>query len=244
MTLRIIGSSSQGNCYLLDGAQEALIIECGCPFIEVKRALQFNLGKVVGAVVTHQHNDHAKYVPEVLGAGIRVFAVDDVFQSKKCTNNPFAVPIEHGKGYKVGGFRLQPFSVHHDVPCVGWIIQHEELGKLLFLTDTAAMGHRIAGLTHIMIEANYADDITTENVEKGYIPAVMRNRLFGSHLEIETTKRILKRQDLSKVETITLIHLSSGNSDEQRFVREVEELTGIPTRAADKGMQIPLLTAS
>lgn len=37
MVLKVLGSSSQGNCYILENRDEALIIEAGVRFIEVKR---------------------------------------------------------------------------------------------------------------------------------------------------------------------------------------------------------------
>ena len=42
-------------------------------------------------------------------------------------------------------------------------------------------------------------------------------------------KELLKANDLSKVQQIWLLHLSDGNSDEKRFKREIQELTGKPT---------------
>ena len=42
MKLRILGSSSSGNCYLLEDESECLVIEAGLPFKEVKKALDFN----------------------------------------------------------------------------------------------------------------------------------------------------------------------------------------------------------
>lgn len=240
MELRIIGSSSSGNCYVLETDKEALIIECGCPMRDVKRAIEWHVGKIVGAVVTHRHNDHSGYVREVLAAGILVLALEDVFTAKGIKNNPFVRNIEPNKGYKVGGFLIQPFAVHHDVPCVGYIIQHEDMGKLLFVTDTATMGYRVNGLNHIMIEANYADDIVDSNIANGRVSAAMRSRLFGSHMELGTTKLVLERQNLSEVENIILIHLSSGNSNEKRFRNEITELTGIATYVANKDMTINL----
>lgn len=240
MKLRVIGSNSSGNCYVLDGETEALVIECGCPLKDIKQAIDWKVEKIVGTCVTHRHSDHSKYVHEILWAGIRVLALRDVFEEKNVTSHPFAIEIKPNKGYKVGGFKIQPFYVHHDVPCVGYIIQHSELGKLLFVTDTAAMGYKIDGLTNIMIEANYADDIVDSNIENGNLSVAMRNRLFGSHLSIDTAKRVLERQNLSQVENIILTHLSNGNSNEKRFIREVVELTGKPVYAANKGLAINL----
>ena len=37
MKLRVLGSGSSGNCYILENEAEALIIEAGVPFMEVKK---------------------------------------------------------------------------------------------------------------------------------------------------------------------------------------------------------------
>ena len=55
-------------------------------------------------------------------------------------------------------------------------------------------------------------------------------------METEAQKRLademLKANDLSKVEEIHLLHLSSANSDAEGFKRQVQSLTGIPTYIA------------
>lgn len=55
MKLKVLGSSSKGNCYLLESDKEVLIIELGISFKEIKKALNFDISKVVGALVTHEH---------------------------------------------------------------------------------------------------------------------------------------------------------------------------------------------
>jgi len=55
MKLEVLGSSSLGNCYILSDDNEALLIECGVSFNEVKKALNFNVKKIVGCVVSHSH---------------------------------------------------------------------------------------------------------------------------------------------------------------------------------------------
>lgn len=55
MLMSCAASGSGGNCYILQNSQEALIIECGCKLIDCKKALDFNVSKIVGAIVTHEH---------------------------------------------------------------------------------------------------------------------------------------------------------------------------------------------
>lgn len=57
MMLNVINTGSIGNGYVLHNDTEALIIECGCSFMEVKKVLNFNIKKIVGAIISHRHLD-------------------------------------------------------------------------------------------------------------------------------------------------------------------------------------------
>ena len=83
-----------------------------------------------------------------------------------------------------------------------------------------------------MVECNYAMDILEDNVRRGLVPEVLRRRLLTSHFSLENVKEFLKANDLSKVQEIHLFHLSDGNSDADRFKREIMELTGKPVYIA------------
>lgn len=240
MRLNVLGSDSNGNCYVLQNDKEALIIEAGVRFSEVKKALKWQLSKVVGAVITHEHNDHAKYVRDFVSNGITVLALPSVFRAKGIDSLSFRKEIEPMHGYIVGGFKVFAMPVCHDVPCVGFIIEHEDMGRMLFVTDTMMLEYRVPGLNHILLEANYAEDILDTKIEAGSVPLSMKPRLIHSHMEIETTKGILRANDLSGVNEIVLIHLSNGNSDERRFVREVQETSGKPVYAAVAGLELNL----
>lgn len=240
MRLNVLGSDSNGNCYVLQNDKEVLIIEAGVRFSEVKKALKWQLSKVVGAVITHEHNDHAKYVRDFVSNGITVLALPSVFKAKGIDSLSFRKEIEPMHGYIVGGFKVFAMPVCHDVPCVGFIIEHEDMGRMLFVTDTMMLEYRVPGLNHILLEANYSEDILDTKIEAGSVPLSMKPRLIHSHMEIETTKGILRANDLSGVNEIVLIHLSNGNSDERRFVREVQETSGKPVYAAVAGLELNL----
>jgi metal-dependent hydrolase (beta-lactamase superfamily II) len=53
--LKVINSSSKGNSYILESDNEALLIEAGCRFADVKKMLNFNISKIKGLVVSHEH---------------------------------------------------------------------------------------------------------------------------------------------------------------------------------------------
>lgn len=240
MVLKCLGSDSSGNCYLLEASDGVLIIEAGIPAIEIKKALRFQLKQVIGCIISHQHKDHSRCLKDILSYGIKVMALPEVFDSANLRNRVFCKEILPMHGYKVGCFKLFCLSVAHDVPCLGFVIEHKEMGRLLFITDTMMLEYRLPNLNHIMLEANYADDILLQNIESGIVPHSMKDRLLHSHMEIETTKGILMANDLSDVSEIILIHLSGNNSDAGRFRKEIQAVSGKPTYIARAGLEIDL----
>lgn len=239
MKLKVLGSNSLGNCYILENKDEALIIEAGIKLVNVKKALNYNISKIVGCLVSHEHNDHAGFYTEYLKIGFPVLSPEAVRKSKGFSvMPPFAKVVQPGRGYKVGNFKIIPFGVQHDVPAFGYQVDHPDMGRLVFLTDTFYCEYTFDNVNHWLIEANYADDILDKNIADGRIPPSMRLRLLKSHMEIKTTKGLLSANDLSQTQNIVLIHLSDGNSDEKRFVDEVVKLTGKPVVAANKGVVI------
>lgn len=234
----MIGSSSKGNGYVLNGASEALCIEAGTKLIETKKVLGFDLQKVRGCIVTHQHNDHSRYAKEYADAGIRVLALADVLEAKGITRNGMAIKL--GNAYKLGGFVVTPFAVQHDVPCVGYLIKHSECGKVVFITDTYACNYRFNGVNNYLLEANYSDEILEANIEAGRVSGGMRDRLLTSHFELNNSIRFLLTSDRTALQKVVLIHLSNGNSNEARFVQKVREAIGKPVYAAKSGMVLQL----
>ena len=74
MELTVLGSSSEGNAYVLQNAGEALLLEAGIPFKKVLAALSNNVKKIVGCLITHEHGDHAGRINEVLNYVVPVYA--------------------------------------------------------------------------------------------------------------------------------------------------------------------------
>ena len=112
--------------------------------------------------------------------------------------------------YTVGTFNFITLEMKHDVPCVGFLIHSKETGeRLLLATDTYLIKYAPKDLDYIMIEANYDVRLVEDDA--------LKNRLFKSHMGIDTTITYLKSIDLSKVKQIYLMHLSSRHSNEEDF---------------------------
>lgn len=238
MTLRIVGSGSSGNCYILENDSEALIIELGVRFDDVKKALKYNLSKVVGCLISHEHGDHARYISAATTLGLNVYATHGTIDATGIKNHRL-IAIEEMVSIAIGNFKVLPFSVKHDAAQpVGFIIQHEETGNVLFITDTWYVPHRFENIHNVLIEANYCTSIINEKLKTN--KKFLRDRVIQSHMSIDTCIGLLKANDISKVNNIILIHLSDSNSNEAQFKEKVSNATGKNVSIANKGMNIQL----
>ncbi|MCA0397306.1 MAG: MBL fold metallo-hydrolase [Bacteroidetes bacterium] len=238
MQLKVIGSNSHGNGYLLDNGEEALLIECGVNFSRIQKAVDFDISRIAGCLVSHCHGDHAKYAAQVAKSGIKVFSSAGTFGAIGMQVG-YNV-IKEGDPFSVGGFRVMPFKIVHDVPePLCFMIKHADCGVVVFLTDTVYSAYRFEGVDHYLIEANYALDIIDQRIADGKLQKFLRDRILNSHMSIDTCIDFLRANDLSSVKNIVLIHLSDGNSDAARFKTQVARATGKPVFVADAGMSIP-----
>ena len=236
MILRVLGSGSSGNCYLLDDGKQILIIEAGIPFAEVKEAIDYQTSRIVGVLSSHEHGDHRKFIDDYKMAGI------DVVKGNQIENINDKNLLITDLPCMFGNFFVGCFEVPHDVACYGYCIEHKDMGRLVFVTDAKYVKYTFSGVNQIMVEANYAQDILDENVSSGEIPESLRNRVMKSHMSFETAKGMVKANGNPELKNVIMCHLSSRNSDKERFKREMQEVAGpyCNVHVATKGLEIPL----
>lgn len=238
MKIQVIGSGSSGNCFRIDDGQTALLLECGLPIRKIKEGCRYDFSGIAGCLVTHEHGDHAKAVNDLMKTGIDVWMTEGTARmagaltyrlrlwsrlNKDQTGNPF-----YGTE-QIGTFAVRPFAIHHDAAePVGYLIKSRATSeKLLFVTDTQYIDYHFSSLTHVMVEANFSNEVLA-NPDN----APRRHRLRRSHMSIENCIKLLKANDLKSCREIWLIHLSSSNGDAEGFKQQVQEATGCATYIA------------
>ena len=241
MRLKVLGSGSKGNCYLLQSKNETLILECGIPYKNILKGLDFSLGNIVGCLVTHEHKDHSKAMRDILKAGIDVYtslgtarAIADEWYIETYHRLKF---IKSEVTIKIGEFIVLPFEAQHDAAePLGFLIYHKDMGNLLFITDSYYCKYKFKDLYHILIECNYSNEILKEKE----LPRGLKERIVKSHFELNNVKDFLSSTDMKNVRNIMLIHLSDSNSNAAQFKEQIERHTGKPTYIADSGLEIEL----
>jgi phosphoribosyl 1,2-cyclic phosphodiesterase len=240
MKLKVLGSSSHGNCYILENDSEALILEAGVKFAEVQRALNFNIGKIVGCLITHEHKDHAGHIL-TFPRFVDVFCSKGTAESAEIGEKSKTHIVSANKPFTAGKFKIIPFAAKHDAAePLGFFIKHPETGNVLFATDTYYLPCTFAGLNNVLIECNYRLDLLESNIAAGLIPTAMRNRIVQSHFSYEHCLQALQANDLRAVNNIILIHLSNGNSHAQEFKEGIRKATGKSVHIAEPGLELLL----
>lgn len=224
--IKTLATGSKGNCYHITDGSTPLLLECGISFKQIQQGVNFETSSLGGVLVTHEHKDHCKGVESVLNRGLDVYMSKGTQEALQLQHHRI-VTVKSKKQFRVGTWTILPFDVQHDVnEPLGFLLQSDNGGKLLFATDTYYIKYKFSGLTHLMVECNYDQQTLDDNVESGRIHPAMRKRVMRSHFSLENLLEFFKANDLSKVEEIHLLHLSDGNSNVERIFKAVARATG------------------
>lgn len=221
MKLICIGSSSKGNAYALEAADEILFLEAGCPIKDVKKAIGWKIGNVVGCLVSHQHGDHIGKIRDYCNLGLPIYTNDETAEFIETVYGERVLSVPEFQRFHLGGFTVQPFYLpHNDVPNFGYLIEHDEMGKLLFMTDMEYCRYDFAalGINHILVESNYDMELVDKSIPN------YTHKLLG-HCSIQTACGIIRANRTPELRTVTLCHLGAF-SDEDDFKRKAKEAAG------------------
>jgi len=221
MKLIVSGTGSSGNTYLLTNGQETLVLDAGCKFMEVKKALDFNIKGIQAVLATHKHLDHDAYSHEYEAYGIPVWRPYEMESLRRDA--------------QFGGFRVQSFQLIHSVPTVGYLIGHKDLGRMIYVTDTSYIPYRFHNLNTILIEANWGKEYVHKDEPK-YMHTLQH------HMSIETCVEAIKANMSSELSHIILCHLSDNNSNQSAFRSAVQAVApaGCTVDIATKGLTVDL----
>lgn len=240
MKLKVLGSGSSGNSYtLIADNGEILAIEAGCKFMDFKKMIDWRISDVAGCIVSHEHGDHARYIKDFMQSGIPVYTAFETQTALEVITGERTTAISPNKSCQIGSFTVVPFNVPHDteIECYGYLIKHEEMGKLLFLTDLEYCKYDFSNqmVNHILFEANY-DMQFVNRYEPNY-----EHRLRG-HMSLDTALKFISTNDNPALRNVVLIHLSDKSGDPALFKQRTEETVkyGANVYIAEKGLEVDM----
>jgi len=235
MEIEVLGTGSSGNCYKVKIGRATLLLECGLPYKTIQKKLNFKVSEIDACLITHEHQDHAKAVKELMRAGVDCYMTKGTAEALKVNGHRlhnFYKSPERSWQYNFKLLKdliILPFEAVHDVaePVSYFIKTRDDKESIVFVTDTAYLKYKIPECDCLMIECNYVKSRLDENVRLGNINTNLRNRIVKNHLSLESLVEALRAASLDRCRKIYLLHLSDGNSDEKLIKRTIQERTGV-----------------
>lgn len=229
MQIEVLGSSSAGNAYLVSDGQTSILLDAGIPYKELQKKSNFKINEVTACFISHEHGDHSKAVKDLLDAAVDVYALPDTLSALKVSNHHRAKVVEIG-GMHINTMIVLPILMHHDCPCVGYMVYSTNTNeRLFFVTDTYKITVNPQSVDYLILEINYQKEIVNRLVNDGVMEASIRARLLFSHYELSKALKWLKRIDKSRLKRIYVAHLSNGHSNAEYIKQAVIAETGVPT---------------
>ena len=241
LKINSFGSGSAGNCYLIDDGNSQLLIEAGVSFKKVQQAMRFDFSRIGGCLISHEHRDHCKYVPQLIDStSIEFYSTEGTFKAMSDDNKLHIMAndyyrfsfLKYKETKKIGSWFVTPFETEHDAkePC-GFLIDNISGDRLVFITDSYYVKYKFPNVTHMMIEANYSKDVIDEKMTHGF-DVKRKTRLLESHFDFNQTKEFINANKSTRLQEIWLLHLSDSNSIEKQFKEETQQLVGVPVYIA------------
>lgn len=223
--IKILATGSKGNCYVIEDGDSRIMIDPGISIKEIRKKCNFNLSGLDMCLVSHEHKDHCKAAKDLMRIGVPLALSAGTLKHFE-PNGSLYIILQDGVVWERCGWKILPFAVEHDAEePLGFLIESPSGRKICYATDTYFIRYQFKGVTHWMIEANYSEELLQANES---LPEDTKSRIRTSHFEINNLADFFRHQDLSKTESIRLIHLSDDNSDEQEFIKTIQKVTGKP----------------
>lgn len=218
MNYNIIGSSSRGNCIIVE---DILILDVGVSYSKIKKYLN----KVKLIFISHTHKDHLlpstiKHISFNYPNIKYVCGSEEVVKKLvECNVNKKNIYIlKNGIKYDLGLIKVRLIDLYHDVENYG--LKWELNGKKgIYIVDTERIDHIVAQDYDLyLIENNYQEKVLQEHINKA-IEENDENKLFylqrvpHTHLSNEQANSFLI-ENMGKNSKYEYIHKSSYNYKE------------------------------
>ncbi len=229
LSARNLGSGSSGNALLVEANGRALLVDCGIG----KRQLAAGLAAagrttatLSAVLVTHEHGDHIRSLPDLARAGVTTLATARTLAAIEADAGAVEVAVP-GSPLTADGFEITALAVSHDAaePC-GYTIAAAGR-RITVLTDLGtpdeALCEAIGASDLVVLEANH-DELM---LRAGPYPSHLKRRVLSAtgHLSNADCARLLvgALRGGSRRPTVWLAHLSQTNNRPQVAERAVSD---------------------
>lgn len=228
-----LGSGSSGNCSYIGTTQSGVLIDAGVDpqnvFDELRRN-GISRDAVKGVVLTHDHQDHVRYVYKIVrdyNKQARIYCTMRLMNGMLRRHNisrrvkDYQVPIWLETPFKLCGMEFTAFETSHDgTDNMGFSI-HMGNQNFVVATDMGVITPRaeyyMEQAHYLMIESNY--DRTM--LDTGRYPEFLKARVRGpkGHLDNEVAAQFVAQHYHAGLKWLFLCHLSNDNNTPEQALR-------------------------
>ena len=129
----------------------------------------------------------------------------------------------------MGGFTVKPFDLttidgrwtHTDAngeacPIYGFLIIHNEMGRMLYITDTNLVKWKFKDINYILLGVNYDKELISGDDAK-------KNHVVRGHMNIDTACEFVKANASDQLQNVIMCHLSAENADAGKFIEKMQK---------------------
>lgn len=243
MRLHVLASGSKGNATIVENAVtgEGILIDCGIckrDFLSRCDEADFDLRRLRGVLITHEHTDHTKGLGVVYRAlaKLEVYPTIHVSDAVRGASRDIGELLEEGlcdaRAFAAGdeldlaGFAIHAFATSHDaVRSFGFRIECDG-DAIGYMTDTGVVtpqAHEaLGGCRLLAIEANHDRTMLAE----GPYPYPLKRRIASErgHLSNDQAAEELVSLLHDGLTAVVAMHVSENNNDYELPATTLREL--------------------
>lgn len=262
VNFRILGSSSSGNCALLQTAHTKVLLDAGFSAKRIGEMLEA-AGESIDAIdavfLTHEHSDHAQGLRGLAKrADLPVFAnrdTADAVQAKYCRKRVNWQHFQTGTVFTYRDLKVRSFRLPHDAyDPVGFTFAWGEdgdlftpPGSLAWITDLGYVpthvSEHIRQVETLVIEANYDEALLDRDERR---PWSIKQRIRGRHGHLSNSAAFEALEAIlpgSRLQKVYLGHLSKDCNSVSLVREKFAPLHGgISIEVVDPEIGTPLAT--
>lgn len=218
----MLASGSKGNCVVLEGDSNTILIDAGLSAKEILVRMEragLDATRIDAMLVTHEHGDHTRGV-DVLARKLEipVHATEGTLADFLNHRRASAKPLVHatcrdGEPFRIGDLIIEPFATSHDAaePC-GFMIKEADL-CFGYCTDTGIITPHVHDILRhcdgIVLESNHCPDM----LQNGPYPESLKRRIRSKRGHLSNPAAAECLRDFGKdVPHVILAHLSETNN--------------------------------
>jgi len=214
-----LNSGSNGNCYYIGNAREAVLVDAGLSCRETERRMKrlaLSMDKVKAIFISHEHSDHIRGLA-VLATKYRlpVYITPGTLHHTRLDLSRVAVlPFQANEPVAVGALSVTAFAKLHDARDPhSFVVACQDVKVGVFTDIGAPCDQLIAHFRQChaaFLEANYDEGL----LERGNYPYYLKNRIRGGrgHLSNRQALALFAAYKPEFMSHLLLAHLSKDNN--------------------------------